>query len=139
MVMSTFRRRWHYEYTRRTTHRFRDKCPFRFSTSLAPTDPNKEVRLYSFPQYSYSRLLSHFNRLTEGRLAHDTLDKFMRHHVASRKDEIRREIVENGMDNINRKDVFSRLVLANESETEKLPLDDGELVRFGYTAWSRNN
>lgn len=54
----------------------------------------------------------------------------MRHQVAVRKAEIRREIVENGSEEISRDDVFSRLVLANESEAEKLPLDDQEMVSF---------
>ncbi len=52
----------------------------------------------------------------------------MRHQVAVRKTEIRREIAENGSEEISRDDVFSRLVLANESEAEKLPLDDQEMV-----------
>lgn len=53
----------------------------------------------------------------------------MHSQVALRKEEIRQEINENGTLEIRRNDVFSRLVLANESETEKLPLDDEELVR----------
>ena len=60
--------------------------------------------------------------------AHDALDAFMRHQVAVRKAEIRSEIAENGSEEISRNDVFSRLVLANESEAEKLPLDDQEMV-----------
>lgn len=60
--------------------------------------------------------------------AHKTLDTFMRHQVAVRKTEIRREIAENGSEEISRDDVFSRLVLANESEAEKLPLDDQEMI-----------
>ncbi|KAL5531294.1 hypothetical protein ACEPAG_4171 [Sanghuangporus baumii] len=57
-----------------------------------------------------------------------TLDAFMHSQVALRKEEIRQEINENGTLDIGRNDVFSRLVLANESETEKLPLDDEELI-----------
>jgi hypothetical protein len=65
--------------------------------------------------------------------AYDTLDAFMRQQVKQRKAEIRQELAEcaeTGTDksDIGRSDVFSRLVLANESETEKLPLDDQELV-----------
>lgn len=52
----------------------------------------------------------------------------MKNQVRLRKAEIRKELVENGGEDIQRSDVFSRLVLANESETEKLPLDDQELV-----------
>ena len=59
----------------------------------------------------------------------------MRQQVSQRRSEIRQEISEKaatGEDrgDIGRNDVFSRLVLANESETEKLPLDDEELVRI---------
>ena len=58
----------------------------------------------------------------------------MRQQVALRRAEIRQELAEcaaTGRDkaDVGRSDVFSRLVLANESETEKLPLDDQELVR----------
>ena len=52
----------------------------------------------------------------------------MHSQVALRKEAIRQEINENGVLESRRSDVFSRLVLANESETEKLPLDDEELV-----------
>lgn len=52
----------------------------------------------------------------------------MKNQVRQRKAEIRKELTENGGDDFRRNDVFSRLVLANESETEKLPLDDQELV-----------
>lgn len=50
----------------------------------------------------------------------------MREQVALRKAEIRQELSEGR--EMERSDVFSRLVLANESETEKLPVDDQELV-----------
>ena len=52
----------------------------------------------------------------------------MRQHVARRKAEIRQELIDDDNHETTRNDVFSRLVLANESETEKLPLDDQELV-----------
>lgn len=52
----------------------------------------------------------------------------MHTQVARRKSEIRQEIIDNGSSDSSRSDVFSRLVLANESEAEKLPLDDQELV-----------
>ena len=65
----------------------------------------------------------------------------MRQQVSQRRSEIRQEISEKaatGEDrgDIGRNDVFSRLVLANESETEKLPLDDEELVRIHPRAMS---
>ncbi|KAH8110759.1 cytochrome P450 [Phellopilus nigrolimitatus] len=60
--------------------------------------------------------------------AYQTLDAFIRTQVAQRKAEIRQELTDNGRTEIERSDVFSRLVLANESETEKLPLDDQELI-----------
>ena len=53
----------------------------------------------------------------------------MKEQVKLRKADIRKELVENGGGDIERSDVFSRLVLANESEAEKLPLDEQELVR----------
>ena len=53
----------------------------------------------------------------------------MKEQVKLRKADIRKELVENGGGDIQRSDVFSRLVLANESEAEKLPLDEQELVR----------
>ena len=46
-----------------------------------------------------------------------------------RRKEIRQEINELGAGESSHSDVFSRLVLANESDTEKLPLDGQELVR----------
>ena len=52
----------------------------------------------------------------------------MKEQVKLRKADIRKELIENGGGDIQRSDVFSRLVLANESETEKLPLDEQELV-----------
>ena len=61
--------------------------------------------------------------------AYQTLDAFMKEQVKLRKADIRKELVENGGGDIERSDVFSRLVLANESEAEKLPLDEQELVR----------
>ncbi|KAI5123187.1 hypothetical protein M0805_003954 [Coniferiporia weirii] len=60
--------------------------------------------------------------------AYQTLDAFMSTQVGRRKAEIRQEITESGSAESGRSDVFSRLVLANESEAEKLPLDDQELI-----------
>ena len=51
----------------------------------------------------------------------------MKSQVAARKAEIRKDLAEGNTD-IERDDVFSRLVLANESMSEKLSLDDEELV-----------
>ncbi|EJD08594.1 cytochrome P450 [Fomitiporia mediterranea MF3/22] len=60
--------------------------------------------------------------------ANRTLGAFMKNQVALRKQEIRQDIVDNGKLESERSDVFSRLVLANESEAEKLPLDEEELI-----------
>ena len=54
----------------------------------------------------------------------------MRTQLEIRRKEIRQEINETGVSDTSRSDVFSRLVLANESDTEKLPLDAQELVRI---------
>lgn len=55
----------------------------------------------------------------------------MHEQVAARKAYIRKELSEGNTD-VGKEDVFSRLVLANESESEKLPLDVDELVKFEY-------
>ncbi|PAV19758.1 cytochrome P450 [Pyrrhoderma noxium] len=60
--------------------------------------------------------------------AFKSLDTFMHAQVSRRKQEIRKEIIENGFADSAKNDVFSRLVLASESEGEKLPLDDQELI-----------
>ena len=52
----------------------------------------------------------------------------MQSQLDIRRKEIRQEINELGAGESSRSDVFSRLVLANESDTEKLPLDGQELV-----------
>ena len=62
--------------------------------------------------------------------AYKTLDAFMKRQLESRRKEIRQEINETGVGESGRSDVFSRLVLANECDTEKLPLDSQELVRW---------
>lgn len=58
---------------------------------------------------------------------------FMNTHLEIRKKEIRQEISETGVSESSRHDVFSRLVLANEFDTEKHPLDAEELVRTSYS------
>lgn len=67
-------------------------------------------------------------------MAYKTLEVFMHKQVAVRKAEIRKELSE-GIADAGRGDVFSRLVLANESEAQKLPLDDDELVGL-HLFWS---
>ena len=62
--------------------------------------------------------------------AFKSLDTFMHAQVSRRKQEIRKEIIENGFADSAKNDVFSRLVLASESEGEKLLLDDQELVTY---------
>lgn len=61
-------------------------------------------------------------RFRQMREAHEQLMAFMRTQVRDRKTEIQ------GRDG-DRNDVFTMLVKANESESEKLKLDDEELVR----------
>ena len=51
----------------------------------------------------------------------------MKSQLELRKKEIRQEINETGS-TVDRNDVFSKLVLANENIAEKLPLDAEELV-----------
>ena len=61
--------------------------------------------------------------------AYRVLESFMQTQLSIRRKEIREEINELGAGESRRSDVFSRLVLANESDMEKLPLDAQELVR----------
>ncbi|EJD08595.1 cytochrome P450 [Fomitiporia mediterranea MF3/22] len=86
-------------------------------------------------EYNLSRLAAPrwvwklpFKKIQYIESAHRTLGTFMKNQVALRKQEIRQEMAENGRLESERSDVFSRLVLANESEAEKLPLDEEELI-----------
>ena len=62
--------------------------------------------------------------------AYRFIDAFMKTQLEIRRKEIRQEINETGVSDTSRSDVFSRLVLANESAMEKFPLDAQELVRI---------
>ena len=90
--------------------------------------PTKECVHCLFP--FFKALIRKFRfRVREVNMACDTLGVFMKSQVAARKAEIRKDLAEGNTD-IERDDVFSRLVLANESMSEKLSLDDEELVCY---------
>lgn len=71
-------------------------------------------------------------------VARTTLEQFMFAQVALRRAEVRQELAggnmvgPDGEKEVMKDDVFSRLVLANESEQEKLPMDDEELVGASF-------
>ncbi|TDL22841.1 cytochrome P450 [Rickenella mellea] len=81
------------------------------------------------PKWLFSLPVKKFQRIET---AYRTLNEFMHSQVETRKAEIRQEI-EMGEDGEGgRSDVFSRLVRANEVSTEKLPLDNQELIGNVY-------
>lgn len=90
--------------------------------------PTKE---YVVCKTSHRCVIKKVYRIREINTAYKTLEVFMHEQVAARKAYIRKELSEGNTD-VGKEDVFSRLVLANESESEKLPLDVDELVRFEY-------
>ena len=64
-------------------------------------------------------------RLAEWDSAFTIMDKFMRSLVVSQRDQL---AAHGDLD--SKRDLFSRLLRANEGEEKKLALDDDELVKF---------
>ena len=90
----------------------------------------------AYPKVCYYRPLFEGKApdLVTTRYQHDdkpyrVLESFKQTQHSIRRKENREEINELGAGESRRSDVFSRLVLANESDMEKLPLDAQELVR----------
>lgn len=71
-------------------------------------------------QYLISVLLTTC-RIRDVGKAHKTLDAFMHAQIAERRMEVR-------SGSVQKDDVFSMLVRANEDDNGKFPLDDSELV-----------
>lgn len=75
-----------------------------------------------------------------GKAAVMTLEDAMREQIALRRAAIRQEVAETGsFDATGHDDIFSRLVLANESESEKTRLDDNEIVSIFTPSFEKRN
>jgi hypothetical protein len=115
--------RWH-DGTRSLPRRRGFIFAFPFGAELANVATISQVssRLFGLPCWMFT-LVCH--RLRKMRQAHKQLTEFMRTQALDRKKEVRGR----DTDESDRKDIFTMLVRANETEEGKFQLGDDELVR----------